>query len=197
MTTTHHPSAARVPTDRPHRGIQHLLHPQVLGVIIGGSGASAFVHVNKDLLPGSWPTVAVLAWAAAVFVCAWAVLLRPRRLRDVGPPRPGAGLVYSASVLGMLAGFAIGRFVLDAAGRPELMPAVVVVAVGLHFVPFARAFGAPVFGTLGWSLAAIGVVGVLLGLVAGTVPVAAAAVVTGVVMLLLMALDAVRPGAPS
>ncbi len=88
MTTTHHPSAARVPTDRPHRGIQHLLHPQVLGVIIGGSGASAFVHVNKDLLPGSWPTVAVLAWAAALFVCAWAVLLRPRGCATSAPRAP-------------------------------------------------------------------------------------------------------------
>ena len=197
MTTTPHRSAAPVSTDRPHRGIRHLLHPQVLGVIIGGSGASAFVHVNKDLLPGGWPTVAVLAWAAALLVCAWVVLLRPRRLGDAGPPRPGAGLVYGASVVGMLAGFAVGRLALDAVDRPELMPALVVVAVGLHFLPFARAFEAPVFGTLGWSLVAIGVVGLLLGLVAGAVPVAAATVVTGVVMLLLMALDAVGAGVAS
>lgn len=193
MTTTRQRPAAAVPAGRPHRGIRYLLHPQVLGVVIGGAGASAFVHVNRGLLPAPWPTAALLAWTAALLVCAWVVLLRPRRLRDVGPPRPGAGVVYTASVAGMLAAFAVGRRVLDAVDRPELMPAVVVVAVGLHFVPFARAFGAPVFGTLGWALAAIGVVGLLLGVVAGAVPVAAAAVVTGVVMLLLMALDAVRP----
>lgn len=202
MTMTHRPPPAPSVrgtgphTDtRLHRGIEHLLHPQVLGVIVGGSGASAFVHVNKDVLPGPWPTVAVLAWAVALLVCAYAVLVRRRRLRDIGPPAPRAGLTYTLSVLGMLAGFALGRWVLDLAERPELMPAVVVLCVGLHFVPFAAAFEAPVFGTLGWSLAAIGVLGLALGVVAGAVPVAAAAVVTGIVMLLLMALDAVRPGA--
>ena len=198
MTTAHRPPPAMAAgSDRPHRGIEHLLHPQVLGVIIGGSGASAFVHVNQDVLPGSWATVAVLLWAAALAVCVYAVLLRPRRLRDIEPPHPRAGLIYSLSVVGMLVGFAAGRVVLDAAGRPELMPAIVVIAVGLHFVPFASAFKAPVFGTLGRSVAAIGIIGLALGVAGGAVPVAAAAVVTGVVMLLLMALDAVQPGVTS
>lgn len=188
MTTTERTAAP----DRPHRGIRHLLHPQVIGAVIGGSGASVFVHANRGALPGAWPTVALAAWAVALLVCAWAVLLRPRRLADVAPPAPRAGLVYLASVLGMLVMFAVGRRVLDAVDRPELMPAVVVIGVGLHFVPFARTFAAPVFGTLGWTLAAIGVAGLLLGLVVGAVWVAVAAVLAGLSMLLLMAWDATR-----
>ncbi|MBR7742530.1 hypothetical protein KC207_04410 [Phycicoccus sp. BSK3Z-2] len=179
--------------DRPHRGIHHLLHPQVLGVIIGASGASAFVHVNRVLLPDPWPALAVAAWALALALCAWAVLLRRRRLRDLEPPGRFAGLVYTGSVLGMLAAFAVGRVALDAAGRPELMPGVVVLAVGLHFVPFASAFDAPVFGVLGWTLAGLGVLGLALGWVVGAEAVAAAAVLTGVAMLALMAVDALRP----
>lgn len=191
MTTTERTAAP----DRPHRGIRHLLHPQVVGALIGASGASVFVHANRGDLPGPWPTVAVAAWAAALLVCIWAVLIRPRRLADVAPPAPRAGLVYLASVLGMLVTFAVGRRVLDAVDRPELMPAVVVIGVGLHFVPFARSFAAPVFGALGWTLAAVGVAGLLLGLVAGAVPVAAAAVLAGLAMLLLMARDATRDAA--
>jgi hypothetical protein len=189
MTTTEGTAAP----ERPHRGIRHVLHPQVIGALIGAGGASAFVHANRGALPEPWPTVAVLAWAAALLVWGWAVLLRSRRLSDARPAQR-AGLVYVASVAGMLLTFAVGRRVLDAVERPELMPAVVVIGVGLHFVPFARAFAAPVFGVLGWTLAAIGVAGLLLGLLVGAVPVAAAAVATGVVMLLLIALDAVRDG---
>lgn len=189
MTTTEGTAAP----ERTHRGIQHLMHPQVIGALIGASGASVFVHANRGAPPGSWSTVAVAVWAAALLVWGWAVLLRPRRLSDARPAQR-AGLVYVASVAGMLVTFAVGRRVLDAVERPELMPAVIVIGVGLHFVPFARSFSAPVFGVLGWTLAAIGVAGLLLGLVGGAVPVAAAAVVTGVVMLLLIALDAVRDG---
>ncbi len=190
MTTTERTAAP----DRPHRGIRHLLHPQVVGAVIGGSGASVFVHANRGALPGARPAVAVAAWVAALLVCVWAALLRPRRLADARPAR-WAGLVYIASVAGMLVTFAVGRRVLDAVDRSELMPAVIVIGVGLHFVPFARSFAAPVFGTLGWTLAAIGVAGLLLGLVAGAVPVAAAAVLAGLAMLLLVARDATRDAA--
>ena len=73
---------------------------------------------------------------------------------------------------------------------------VVVVAVGLHFVPFAWAFRAPIFGWIGWSLTGIGVAGLVGGLVAGAEPVRAAAVLTGLVMLAFMALHT-RSGSPT
>lgn len=181
-------------SDRPYRGIAHLLHPQVLGVIIGGAGASAFVHVNRASLPDPWPTIAMLAWALTLIVCAWAVLWRPRRLADPGPVSRYAGPVYGASVLGMLAMFAGGHAILAAMDRVELQPAVIVLAVGLHFIPFASVFGAPVFAGLGWSVTVIGVAGLALGALGGGVPIDAAAVATGIVMLAFMAGDALRDG---
>ncbi|MBM6401208.1 hypothetical protein [Phycicoccus sonneratiae] len=175
------------------RGLWSPLHPQVIGALVGASGGTAFVLANRGALPDPWPTVALLAWLVALAGWAWTVLLRPRHLPPIAPARPGAGVVYVVSVAGMLAGFAAGRVLLEAAGHPGLMPAVVVVAVGLHFVPFARAFRAPVFGVLGWTLAAVGFAGLLLGLALGAGAAALAAVLTGLVMLGVMALDAVRP----
>ncbi|WP_238348701.1 hypothetical protein [Ornithinimicrobium pratense] len=78
------------------------------------------------------------------------------------------------------------------------MPALVALGVGLHFVPFAAAFRAPVFRTLGWLLAGIGLIGLVVGwLGTGATAAAAAAVTAGVVMLVVMgsgALVAPRSG---
>lgn len=65
-------------------------------------------------------------------------------------------------------------------------------AVGLHFLPFAAAFRAPVFRVLGAAVASVGVVGLVLGLLVGPSAAAEAAVVAGLVMLVLMTVDARR-----
>ncbi len=83
-----------------------------------------------------------------------------------------------------------GHALLVALDRVELQPAVVVLAVGLHFVPFAAAFDAPVFARLGWTLAGLGVMGLVLGVAAGAAAVAAAAVLAGPTLLVLMTADA-------
>lgn len=169
------------------RGLAAPMHPTVLGSIVGSAGASAFVLVNRGTLPEPWPVVALVAWVIALAVTIYAVLLRPRRLVDPGPPGKYAGLVYTGSIIGMLVVMAAGRAVLVAIDRAELQPAVVVIAVGLHFVPFARAFNVPVFASLGWTITGLGVMGLVIGLVSGAVPAAAAATGTGLVMLAFIA----------
>lgn len=178
--------------DQTQRGIAHLMHPQVLGTTIGSTGATVFVLANKDALPAPWSALALAIWAAAILACGWATLVRPRAMPEMRPPHPRAGLVYVASVVGMLVFFALGRPVLVALGHPELQPAVIVIGVGLHFIPFATAFNAPVFLTLGWSLAALGAAGLVLGFAVGSVYAAACAVAAGIVMLALMTWDAAR-----
>ncbi|WP_169333391.1 hypothetical protein [Demetria terragena] len=160
------------------------------GSIIGTIGATAFVLINRSELPGAWPEIALGAWLVALAVTIFAVFVRPRRLTDPGPPGPYAGLIYSGSIAGMLALMAIGRVVLDAVDRPELQPAVVVIAVGAHFVPFAKTFNVPIFATLGWTVTALGVIGLLSGLIGGAVPAAVAATLTGIVMLTAIARSA-------
>lgn len=169
-----------------------MIHPYRIGSIIGLVGATVFVLVNRGALPGVWSAVALVGYLVAVAFYGWAVWVRPASSLPSGqPPRRYAGLIYLASVAGMLVVFALGRLLLAQAGREELMPALVAAGVGLHFVPFAAAFRATVFLTLGWLLAAIGLVGLLVGwLGAGAAAAAAAAVVAGVVMLVVMGVGA-------
>lgn len=165
-----------------------MIHPYRLGSIIGLIGATVFVLVNRGALPGAWSTVALVTYVVAVAFYLWAVWLRPASTLPAGQtPHPRAGLVYLASVAGMLLIFFIGRQVLASVDREPLMPALVAFGVGLHFVPFAAAFRAPVFRTLGWLLAGIGLVGLVIGwLGAEAVAAATAAVTAGIVMLVVM-----------
>lgn len=180
------------PTPRRTRGVNQLLHPWVLGSVIGSAGASAFVNLNRGGLPGPWPLLALFAWLAALALVVWVVLLRRRVLPEQPAPTPRAGLVYLSAVVGMLALMSLGRLALVTLGRDELQPAVVVLAVGLHFVPFAAAFRARVFGVLGWSVAGLGAAGLAGGAVLGATAALASAVGTGLLMLVVIAVDQLR-----
>jgi hypothetical protein len=166
------------------------MHPQVLGGLVGAVGASAFVLVNRTELPAPWPVVALVLWLVALGAFAWASLLRRRVLPELPAPGPRAGAVYGCAVLGMVGLIVAGGAVLRATGHEDLQPALVALAVGLHFLPFAAAFRAPVFRVLGALVGAVGAAGLLLGLVAGPVWALAAAVVAGLVMLAVMTADA-------
>ena len=177
-------------------GIHRIWDPRVWGTIIGAVGASVFVMANRELLPTPWPLVAVLAWALALTVYLWQVFGARRDFGPITPVAPRSRLVYLASVLGMLLLIRLGTAIVDAADRPGLRPAVIVVAVGLHFLPFAAAFHTPMFTRLGTLMALIGAIGVGLGWLLDPRWAAAAAVLTGVVMLVVIAADAaarVRP----
>ncbi|MBC7279336.1 hypothetical protein [Nocardioides sp.] len=178
------------------RGLQHLVHPRVWGAVIGAIGGSVFVHANRGELPAAVSTGALVVWAGALAVFVWAVLITSRLFAPLEPLPRSAAWVYFLSVAGMLVGIQLGRFALDAVGRVDVFPGVIVLAVGLHFLPFARAFATPMFTRLGLVMAVLGVAGLVLGLAWTGTATAAAAVVTGVVMLLVISQDAWsdRPG---
>lgn len=186
QTDPHRPDATRRP------GLAPPLHPQVLGGLVGAVGASVFVLVNRTRLAEPWPAVALSLWVVALGAYAWTALLRPRVLPDLVPPAPRAGAVYGAAVAGMLVLIAAGSAVLRSTGHPDLRPALVALAVGLHFLPFAAAFRAPVFRLLGAAVASVGAAGLALGLLLGGWAAAAAAVLAGLVMLVVMTADARR-----
>ena len=68
-------------------------------------------------------------------------------------------------------------------GPSELVVVWVVFVVGLHFLPFARAFGLPVFDLLAWTLIALAVVGGVLTVTADAVAGRWTAVAAGFVLL--------------
>ncbi|MEO5608326.1 MAG: hypothetical protein ABIQ61_02480 [Ornithinibacter sp.] len=179
------------------RGIHRIWDPRVWGTIIGAVGASVFVMANRAELPAPWSLVAVLTWVLALAVYLWQVFGARRDFGPVTPVAPRSRLVYPASVLGMLLLIRLGSAVVDAADRPGLRSAVIVVAVGLHFLPFAAAFHTPMFTRLGTLMALIGATGLAVGWLVDPRWAAAAAVLTGVAMLVVIAADAaarVRPG---
>lgn len=123
--------------------------------MIGAVGGLVFVLVNAGPLPGAtlWRVLGVAAFVAALVLVA--------RSRVVSPaPSPGALRVYGLSVTAMVLAIVAGANVLTrAVDWPELVLCWVVIVVGAHFVPFARAFSAPVFLMLGWALVVIGISG--------------------------------------
>lgn len=178
----------------PARGIRQIGDPRVWGTIVGAAGGSVFVLANRGDLADPWPAVAVAAWAGALVAYVWFVLVARRELGPVGPVGRGAGLVYLGSVVGMVVLIRVGSVLLEHEERIELRPALIVGAVGLHFLPFAAAFHTALFKTLGSFLVVLGSVGIALGWTWRDHAAAGAAVVAGIVMLLVIAADAVATG---
>ncbi len=178
-------------TSRPtrQRGVQRLWDPRVWGTTIGAAGGTVFVMVNRAELGDPWTTVAALVWLVAFAAYLWFVLVAPRWFEAPAPIGRYAGLVYVGSVVGMLVLIRLGSALLDEAGRGELRPALIVVAVGLHFLPFAAAFATPMFTRLGAVMAGIGAVGLGVGWVYADAA-ASAAVVAGIVMIAVITADA-------
>lgn len=170
------------------------MHPYRIGSLAGLIGATVFALSYRSGMPEPWPLLAVVGWLAAVALYVWAGWLRPvTQLPEGHPPRRHAGLIYLASVVGMLVLIFGSRLVLADLGREELVPPAIAVAVALHFLPFAHAFRAPVFTALGWLMTAVGLVGLVLGWVLDSGAVASgAAVLAGLLMLVVISLGALR-----
>ena len=172
------------------RGLQRPDDPRVFGVVVGMVGGTVFVLANRERLPEPWPLVALLAWLLAVGACVGAVLVRRREFAPLPRPHSRAAWVYGGSVVGMVFLIMWGARALTRLGEGVLVPALVALTVGLHFVPFARAFHAPVFTRLGWGMVGLGGLGLLIGAAWTPVAAPAAAVLAGLTMLVLMTLDA-------
>lgn len=170
---------AAVPTETHSRGLARPFHPTVTGSVIGTLGGTAFVLVNAGSLPLGWRAATVTAWAVAVVLAAWAVFVRRRTLVDPAPPDRRAGWIYGLAVAAMIVGINGGHAALVALGHEQAQPALAVACVGAHFIPFAATFDAAVFRPLGWSMAGVGLIGLLASMATGDATVAAAAAVLG------------------
>src|SRR4051794_30882068 len=141
------------------RGAVRIGDPRVWGTFIGAAGGTDFVLTSRSDLDGPWPGIALALLVVALTAYVVLVLVVPRQFAPPAPVRPSAGRVYLGSVVGMLALIRVGSIVLDHQGRSGLQPALIVAAVGLHFLPFASAFHTPLFRVLGSAMAVIGALG--------------------------------------
>ena len=186
------PDLPHATSSAPERGVQRIWFPGVWGTIVGAIGATVFVLANRGALPAPWSMIALFAWLAALVAYVFTVFVRPRDFAEFDAAAPRAGLVYVASVVGMIVLIRVGSALLPDGHVDERRPALIVIAVGLHFLPFAKAFHTPMFTVLGSLMFVIGAVGLGLGWWWTANAAAASAVVAGVAMLFVIAADAAR-----
>ncbi len=167
-----------------------LVDPRRWGSLVGLVGGLVFVLISSGAFPATVQVPARAAAVALALAALFAHFVRPVALGPLVRPDPRALALYGACVVGELALIALGTAVLVAAGRTDLRPALIAAVVGLHFLPMARAFGERMFLVLGAPVAAVGVAGLLAG--AAGVPRAgdAAALLAGLVMLVVIAAHA-------
>lgn len=125
------------------------------GSMVGAVAGLVFVLVNAGPLPGT--TLLRGLGVLGFLVCLVAIV---RSTATAPPPTPGALRVYGFCVLGEVIAIPVGANLLGRVlDEPDLVLCWVVLVVGVHFVPFATAFTAPLFRALGWALVAIALVG--------------------------------------
>lgn len=135
--------------------------PRRIGALAGLVGAVTFV---SSYAAGLHPVAAVASHVLVVVLVVATLgmlFVRPRDLGPFVPPSRVAIGVYLLCVVGELALIRVGTDALVHAGREELRPALIVLVVGLHFLPFAWAFHERMFSWLGAMLVVLGGVGLL------------------------------------
>lgn len=161
----------------------HPMDPRRLGSSIAVVGGVVFVAANAPVLGAPVRWLLLLAAVALAAWLVWRLFLRPRSLGTPQAPHRFAGLIYLISVVAMLALIAAGGAWLRASGHEAAQPSLIALVVGLHFVPFAMAFREPMLIQLGTAVAAMGAVGLVLGILLGDPWGAGAAFAAGFVQL--------------
>ncbi len=156
-----------------------------IGSLIGSIGGLVFILINAGSLAAPLDTVLRVLGGLAFAAVVWLTVVRPRPGGSPdGPPSRRAIRVYGTSVTAMALAIPVGAGLINnVLHRPEVTVPWVVLAVGLHFLPFASAFEAPVFARLGWVLTAVAVAGAVLSLALGATAAAWTGVLAGFVLL--------------
>lgn len=164
--------------------------PRRWGSLIGLAGGMVFIASYSAALGHAISIAAWIAGTGLVLAALMAHYLRPVPLGPLTRPRPAALATYGACVVGELALINLGSRALTAAGHSDLRPALIAAVVGLHFIPFAWAFGERMFYWLGGLVAAIGAAGLLAGFLGVAHAAEAMAVAAGLTMQILITLYA-------
>jgi len=173
-----------------------LVDPRRWGSLIGMSGGLAFIGSYSSALGSAVSAPAWVVGVVLVVAALFAHYVRPVGLGPLARPRLFALAGYGACVVGELALIALGSRALTARGHADLRPALIAAVVGLHFIPFAWAFGERMFYWLGGLLLILGGVGLVVGASGVAHAAEALAVAGGLAMLVVIALYAMGRFAP-
>lgn len=173
--------------------------PRRWGSLIGLAGGMVFITSYSPALGQAVSIVAVVAGLGLMGAALFAHYIRPVALGRPERPTPARLAIYVACVVGELALINVGSRALMQAGHIDLRPALIAAVVGVHFIPFAWAFGERMFLLLGGFVATCGTIGLVVGGLGVAYAADAMAVVAGLGMLGLITLYArgrFAPGAP-
>ena len=137
-----------------------------LGSLIGAVAGLLFILINAG---GTDAAAAVRIVGIVLFVAAlwWGVARAPGSAPASLSPR--AGRIYWSSVLAEIVAIPVGASVINnLLDHPELTVLWVVAVVGIHFLPFSRAFGTPMYAWLGGSMVVLAVIGAAVTIAAGS-----------------------------
>ena len=163
-----------------------LFDPRRWGSLLGMIGGLVFIGSYSSVLGA---VVSIVAWAAGVVLVLAALVAHymwPVALGPMARPSRLALATYVVCVAGELALINLGSRALTAAGDDRLRPALIATVVGLHFLPFAWAFKERMFFWLGGLVSGLGASGLLAGALGGAHAAEAAAVLAGLVMLIVI-----------
>ena len=125
-----------------------------MGAIFG----LVFVLVNAGELDRPYDLL-VRGLGVVAFVAVAVLLFRSDEAAEDPELQPGAWQIYRAAVIAEVIALVGGAQLLNRSGHGELSLPWVVIVVGVHFFPLARAFRAPFFHVLGGILVGLGVLG--------------------------------------
>ena len=165
-----------------------LVDPRRWGSLIGLIGGAMFIGSYSSVLGAAISAFAWVAGLVLVLAALSAHYVWPVSLGPMVRPSPLALATFGACVAAELALINLGSRALIAAGDGDLRPALIATVVGLHFIPFAWAFGERMFFWLGGLVSVLGVAGLGAGAMGVAQAAEAAAVVAGLVMLVMITL---------
>lgn len=160
--------------------------PRRSGSLIGLAGGLVFI---VSYSAGFGRVVSIGGRVIGLMLVASALMahyLQPVSLGPLTRPRSAALATYGVCVIGELAAINLGSRALSATGHDALRPALIAAVVGLHFIPFAWAFGERMFYWLGALVATLGIVGLAAGFIGVHHAADAAAGTAGAVMLIII-----------
>ena len=156
-----------------------------IGSLIGSIAGLVFIVANAGQLGQPTALVVRAVGVVAFLVVLWlAVLRRSARASASGRPERRAMRVYWTCVLAEVIAIPVGVQVVSRGfGRADLGAVWVVFVVGVHFLPFASAFRAPLFRWLGRTMIVLAVLGGGVAVLADAAAAPWTAVLAGVVLL--------------
>lgn len=170
--------------------------PRRWGSLIGVVGGMVFIVSYSAGLSSTISVPAQIGGLGLVCAALFAHYVRPVALGPLTRPRSAALATYVACVVGELYLINLGSRALAATGDSDLRPALIAAVVGLHFLPFAWAFGERMFYWLGGLVATLGMLGLLAGFMGVANAADAMAVTAGLTMLVIITLYAQGRFAP-